>query len=124
MPVVHLVLLSFKATTTPEAINLCLRELRSLTSLVPGVLQLSCGENFTTRGREFTHALTVHLADKAALDAYAVHPGALAARSETGDAGVLRGRSALRACPRPPPHPRPPLAVIFSFFFLQRIFAW
>ena len=42
---------------------------------LPGVLQLSCGANFTSRGREFTHALTVHLADKAALDAYATHPG-------------------------------------------------
>lgn len=48
--------------------------LRSLRDSVPGVLELSCGANFTSRGREFTHALMVKLVDKAALDAYAVHP--------------------------------------------------
>jgi len=74
MTVVHVVLLSFKADASADAIAACLRELRGLAAM-PGVLQLSCGKNFTSRGREFTHALTVHLADKAALDAYAVHPG-------------------------------------------------
>jgi hypothetical protein len=74
MTVVHVVLLSFKADASADAIAACLRELRGLAAM-PGVLQLSCGQNFTSRGREFTHALTVHLADKAALDAYAVHPG-------------------------------------------------
>lgn len=80
MVVVHLVLLSFKPDASADAVAACLRELRLLASAVPGVLQLSCGQNFTSRGREFTHALTVHLEDKAALDAYAVHPGSYALR--------------------------------------------
>jgi L-alanine-DL-glutamate epimerase-like enolase superfamily enzyme len=45
-----------------------------LRASVPGVLELSFGKNFTARGREFTHALLVKLADKAALDGYAAHP--------------------------------------------------
>ena len=80
MVVVHLVLLSFKPDASADAVAACLRELRLLATSVPGVLQLSCGQNFTSRGREFTHALTVHLEDKAALDAYAVHPGSYALR--------------------------------------------
>lgn len=73
MVVVHLVLLSFGDAPAP-AIEALMSALRSLRDSVPGVLELSCGANFTSRGREFTHALMVKLVDKAALDAYAVHP--------------------------------------------------
>jgi hypothetical protein len=71
--IVHVVLFNFSAA--PEAAIAALQAgLLSLRDSVPGVLELSFGKNFTARGREFTHALLVKLADKAALDGYAAHP--------------------------------------------------
>ena len=76
MVVVHLVLFNFSAA--PAAGVAALQAgLLSLRESVPGVLELSFGANFTSRGREFTHALLVKLADRAALDVYAAHPAHL-----------------------------------------------
>ena len=74
MVVVHLVFFAFKADATETQIETLMSELRSLSSVIPGVQQLSCGKSFTQRGKAFTHALSVLLTDRAALDAYGPHP--------------------------------------------------
>lgn len=73
MVVVHLVFFSFKVDASEVQIEALMSELRALGAL-PGVISLTCGKTFTTRGKQWTHALTVHFTDKAALDAYAPHP--------------------------------------------------
>ena len=57
-----------------EAIARVVTELRALKGQIPGILDLTCGENFCPRSQGFTHALVVRFEDRAALEAYGPHP--------------------------------------------------
>lgn len=70
----HIVLFKFHETASTEAINAGLDALRALKNEIPGILELTCGENFTNRSQGFTHALYVRFVDKEALAAYGPHP--------------------------------------------------
>lgn len=70
----HIVLFQWKATATAEQIAAAVEGLRGLKDLVPNVLDLSVGANFTDRGQGFTHGLVVRFPDKAALEVYGPHP--------------------------------------------------
>jgi hypothetical protein len=74
MPINHMVWIKMRAGTPDERIAQHLAGLRSLTTRVPGVQDLSVGANFTDRANGCTHGLSVVLADRAALQAYLVHP--------------------------------------------------
>jgi hypothetical protein len=70
----HLVLFQWTADASPEAIAHVVTELRALKGQIPGVVDLTCGTNFSSRSQGYTHALTVRLTDSAALEAYGPHP--------------------------------------------------
>lgn len=70
----HLVLFRWTAEAPAEAIAQVMDELRALRGQIPGVRDLTCGENFSPRSQGFTHALVVRLEDRAALEAYGPHP--------------------------------------------------
>lgn len=70
----HIVLLRWTETATPEAIQAALAELRALKGKVPGIVDLSCGTNFSDRAKGYTHGLVVRFQDKAGLQAYIIHP--------------------------------------------------
>jgi hypothetical protein len=70
----HIVLFKWKAEATAEQIEAAVTGLRGLKELVPNVLDLSVGENFSDRGLGFTHGLVVRFPSKAALDVYGPHP--------------------------------------------------
>ena len=74
MTVEHLVLFRWQPEATTAQIAAAVTALRSLANCVPGILQLSCGENFTERAKGFQHGLVVRFGDRAALDAYQAHP--------------------------------------------------
>lgn len=74
MAVNHIVWIKFKQQINADRINTHLENLRALKDNVPGILDLSLGENFTDRANGFTHCLTITLADKSALQRYATHP--------------------------------------------------
>ncbi len=74
MAVNHMVWIKIRAGTPPERVATHLAGLRSLLTRVPGVRELTVGENFTDRANGYTHGLSVMLADRAALQAYLVHP--------------------------------------------------
>ncbi len=74
MAVNHMVWLKFRGDIDTARVQHHLDALRSLATRVPGVRQLHLGTNFTDRANGYTHGLTVILDDKAALQAYAVHP--------------------------------------------------
>lgn len=67
---VHIVLFKWKPDATPEAIIQVVEGLRGLKDKIPGIVDLSCGENFSDRSQGFTHGLVVRFADRAALEAY------------------------------------------------------
>ena len=78
----HIALFSVRADARPEEIEAMLARLRRLPEEVPGILYLSCGENFSDRAQGYTHGLVVRFPDRAALDAYQVHPKHQAAVAE------------------------------------------
>jgi hypothetical protein len=78
----HLVLFKVRSDAKPEEAEEMLRRLNRLTEEVPGIVSLSCGTNFSERSQRFTHGLYVRFPDRAALDAYQVHPKHVAAVEE------------------------------------------
>lgn len=72
--VVHIVLFRWKESAEAEAIERAMAELRNLSGRIEEILELTCGQNFSTRAQGYTHALVVRLPDRAALDVYGPHP--------------------------------------------------
>ena len=70
----HIVLFRWKPEATPAQVRQVVEGLRALRENIPGILDLTCGENFSSRARGFKHGLVVRLADRAALEAYGPHP--------------------------------------------------
>ena len=74
MAVEHFVAFKFKDNVSPERRAEHMAGLRGLKEKVPGILSLSCGENFSQRAQGFHIGLIVTLEDRAALKVYADHP--------------------------------------------------
>jgi hypothetical protein len=70
----HIVLFKWIETATSEAIEAAVTELRALKGKIEGIVDLSCGTNFSDRAQGFTHGLVVRFTDRAALEAYGPHP--------------------------------------------------
>lgn len=70
----HVVLFKWKTDSTPDSIASVVAGLRGLKDRVPGIVDLTCGENFSDRGQGYRTALVVRFVDRAALDAYGPHP--------------------------------------------------
>ena len=77
MAVNHLVWIKFSAGVPTWRVNCHIDALKNLSLEIPVIEHLSVGENFTDRAHGFTHGLVVQLRDRAALEAYAAHPGHL-----------------------------------------------
>ncbi len=70
----HIVLFQWKDTATPKQIEAVMTGLKGLKDKIPGIVDLSCGKNFTDRSRGFEYGLVVRFRDREALDAYQPHP--------------------------------------------------
>ncbi len=70
----HIVLFQWAKEASPVAIETVMTELRKLKGKIPGVVDLSCGANFSDRSKGYTHGLVVRFKDRAALEAYGPHP--------------------------------------------------
>ena len=81
MPVAHMVWIKFAEDVPQDRIEAHLDALKSLSKSVPGILELTLGENFTDRAQGYTHGLLVVLADKPGLKVYAEHPEHVAVAS-------------------------------------------
>lgn len=74
MAVEHLVLFRWQPEATASQIDAAIAALQDLADKVPGILQLSCGENFSDRAKGYQHGLFVRFGDRATLAAYQAHP--------------------------------------------------
>ena len=74
----HLVFLATREDASPEAIEDLIASLRSLKEAVPGVVDLSVGENFSPRSGGYTHGLFVRFETREDLKSYMEHPDHLA----------------------------------------------
>ncbi len=70
----HIVLFKFKPEATETEIGAVMTGLRSMAGRIEGVIEITCGANFSPRAQGFTHGLNVRLTDRAALEGYATHP--------------------------------------------------
>jgi len=72
--IVHVVLFKWNEDATPGAIRSAVEALLALADKIPGVLELTCGKNFSDRNQGYTHGMVVRFIDRAALEAYGPHP--------------------------------------------------
>ena len=70
----HIVIWKYNSDVEPEVREEHVRMLRALASLVPGIESLSVGFDVLKLPRSFDSGLVVLFRDRAALDAYTVHP--------------------------------------------------
>lgn len=70
----HLVWFKLKEDVTPEDRIAMMDGLNGLHGLIPGILHLACGEDFSGRSRGFHIGLIVRFDSRAALEAYGPHP--------------------------------------------------
>jgi hypothetical protein len=74
----HLVFLAAKEDASPEDIEDLIASIRDLKGTVPGVVDLSVGENFSPRSGGYTHGLFVRFESSEDLQGYLKHPDHLA----------------------------------------------
>jgi hypothetical protein len=74
MMVEHVVLFKLKPEATEAQRRAMLEGLRGLREAVPGIVDLSCGTNFSERSQGYEIGLVVRFADRTALESYLPHP--------------------------------------------------
>ena len=74
----HLVFLAAREDASKEDLDDLISSLRSLKETVPGVVDLSAGENFSQRSGGYTHGVFVRFEDVEGLQWYLKHPDHLA----------------------------------------------
>ncbi|HMG37502.1 MAG TPA: Dabb family protein [Blastocatellia bacterium] len=70
----HILLMQWTNEATQQSIDNALVELRGLKDKIPGIVDLSCGADFSERAKSYTHGLVIRFKDRAALEAYFPHP--------------------------------------------------
>jgi hypothetical protein len=74
----HLVFLAANEDASPEDIEDLISSIRNLKESVPGVVDLSAGENFSPRSGGYTHGIFVRFETREDLQGYMQHPDHLA----------------------------------------------
>jgi hypothetical protein len=75
----HLVFLAANEDASPEDIGDLISSIRNLEETVPGVVDLSAGENFSPRSGGYTHGIFVRFETREDLQGYMQHPDHLVA---------------------------------------------
>jgi len=71
---IHMFAFRLKPGVTEEQQERMLREIRALPKQIPGILEAAVGKNDSPRGQGFAIGGAMKFPDKAALEAYNVHP--------------------------------------------------
>jgi hypothetical protein len=74
----HLVFLAVRDDASPEDIEDLISSIRGLKDTVPGVVELTVGENFSERSGGYTHGFFVRFESVEGLQGYMKHPDHLA----------------------------------------------
>jgi hypothetical protein len=74
----HLVFLAAREDASTEDLDDLISSFRNLKETVPGVVDLSVGENFSQRSGGYTHGAFVRFEDVESLQGYLKHPDHLA----------------------------------------------
>ena len=74
----HLVFLAVREDASSEEIEDLISSIRGLKDTVPGVVDLTVGENFSERSGGYTHGIFVRFESREGLQGYMKHPDHLA----------------------------------------------
>ena len=74
MKVEHIVLFKWSEGAEPDAIQRAVDGLLSLRDKIPGIIDITCGQNFSDRNKGFHTGLVVRFENRAALETYIPHP--------------------------------------------------
>jgi hypothetical protein len=72
--IVHVVLFKWKPDAHPDAIEAAIQGLQALREKIDGIVDLTCGNNFSVRAQGYHTALVVRFRDRASLEIYVPHP--------------------------------------------------
>lgn len=70
----HIVLLKFSSKTTKDQKDELIRKTLDLKNVIPGIVDIQQGYNFSNRSKGYEMGLTVRLEDRSFLDTYIPHP--------------------------------------------------
>jgi hypothetical protein len=70
----HIVLFKWNEGVSAEAIATAVEGLLALKGKIPGIVDITCGHNFSDRAQGYDTGLVVRFEDRAALEAYIPHP--------------------------------------------------
>ena len=85
----HMVLFKFKEETTKEQKDEGMKRLRKLKQLLPGIIDIQTGHNFSKRAKEYVMGLTIRFESKAALENYSPSPEHQAVVSYLKSVGMI-----------------------------------
>ena len=77
----HIVLFKIKPDATDEQVDAMIAGLRALKIKIDGVVELTCGRNYSPRSAGHDVGLCVTFNDQAGLDHYAPHPEHVAVKT-------------------------------------------
>jgi hypothetical protein len=69
----HVVLFKWNEDAAPEAVQAAVDGLKALRFKIPGIIDISCGENFSDRNKGYHTGLVVRFDSREALEAYGPH---------------------------------------------------
>ena len=81
----HVVLFQFKPGTSADAIGELLNEAAGLQAMIPAIVEVMHGENFSERSRGYTHVVSMGFADRSALASFYDHPAHKALKADVID---------------------------------------
>lgn len=70
----HIAIFKWKPKTSQEDIDAALKEVEDLRFKIPGILEITTGENQSRYSQGYTHVVLVKGDDKEAIEAYRNHP--------------------------------------------------
>ena|SRR5258708_39172710 len=70
----HIVLFKWKPDTSREAIEAAVAGLMGLKYKIPGIIDMTCGDNFSSRSQGYEFGLVIRFTDREALEAYGPNP--------------------------------------------------
>lgn len=70
----HIVLIKFKPQTTTEQKEVLIHRTLLLKNVIPGIIDIKQGFNFSNRSQGYEVGLTVRFEDRASLENYGPHP--------------------------------------------------
>lgn len=70
----HLVVFRLVESASSEAIDAIMKEIMSFKEKIPGIIDITCGTNFSMISKGFTHGVVVRFIDRTALENYFPHP--------------------------------------------------